>query len=166
MSKQDSKDVRDDDRDDTQTGNRQGADQDIGNQQGLRASGPDSLSGFVADDDAGDSSIGAANADGSRQSGIQSNFAKASPESNVGPAGAAQSSHGNASGPIAGGVLGKSEEGQSSQSEIGGAATGGSPGTHLDRAAQDYVGRASDDKISERLAEGAESSGTPGDGPR
>lgn len=130
--------------------------------QGLRQGRADSYAGFVTDDDAGTSSIGS----GNQQSGIQSNFSKASPESNVGPAGAAQSSHGNASGPIAGGVLGKSEDGQSSQSEIGGAATGGSAGTHLDRAAQDYVGRASDDKISERLAEGAESSGTPGDGPR
>jgi hypothetical protein len=130
--------------------------------QGLRQGRADSYAGFVTDDTSGTSSIGA----GSQQSGIHSNFAKASPESNVGPAGAAQSSHGNASGPIAGGVLGKSEEGQSSQSEIGGAATSGSAGTHLDRAAQDDVGRASDDKISERLAEGAESSGTPGDGPR
>lgn len=129
---------------------------------GLRQGRADSYAGFVADDDAGDSSIGSGNS----QSGIQSNFAKASPESNVGPAGAAQSSHGNASGPIAGGVLGKSEAGQDGESAIGGAATGGAPGTHLDRAAQDYVGRASDDKISERLAEGAESSGTPGDGPR
>lgn len=130
--------------------------------QGLRQGRADSYAGFVTDDREGTSSIGS----GSQQSGIQSNFAKASPESNVGPAGAAQSSHGNASGPIAGGVLGKSEDGQSSQSEIGGAATGGSAGTHFDRAAQDYVGRVSDDKISERLAEGAESSGTPGDGPR
>lgn len=128
----------------------------------LRQGRADSYAGFVADDDAGDSSIGAGNS----QSGIQSNFAKASPESNVGPAGAAQSSHGNAGGPVPGGALGKSETGQSSQSAIGGAATGGSPGTHLDRAAQDYVGRASDDKISDRLADGAESSGSPGDAPR
>lgn len=164
MSKQDSKDIRDDDRDDVQTGNRQGADQDTDNQQGLRASGPDSLSGFVADDDAGDSSIGAANADGSRQSGIQSNFAKASPESNVGPAGAPQTSHGNAGGPITGGVLGKSEA-QNSQSAIGGAANGGAGGTGAGGAKDGYVGRASDDQVSKRLADGAESSGTPGDGP-
>ena len=129
---------------------------------GLRQGRADAYAGFVADDDAGDSSIGSGNS----QSGIQSNFAKASPESNVGPAGAAQSSHGNASGPITGGVLGTSEAGQDGQSAIGGAATGGTPGTHFDRAAQDYVGRASEDKISERLADGAESSGTPGDGPR
>lgn len=62
----------------------------------LRQSGPDSYSGFVADDAAGDSSIGHPQA-GNQQSGIQSNFAKATPESNVGPAGAEQSSHGNAS---------------------------------------------------------------------
>ena len=130
--------------------------------QGLRQGRADSYAGFVTDDQDGTSSIGS----GNQQSGVNSNFAKASPESNVGPAGAAQSSHGNASGPIPGGVLGKAEDGQNSQSAIGGAATGGSPGTHLDRAAQDYVGRASDDKISERLADGAESSGTPGDGPR
>lgn len=130
---------------------------------GLRQSSPDGLSGFVADDATGDSSIGHG---GNSQSGIQSNFAKASPDSNVGPAGAPQSSHGNASGPIPGGTVGRAEAGQNSQSAISGAATGGSPGTHLDRAAKDYVGRASDDKISERLADGAESSGTPGDGPR
>ncbi|MDY0977635.1 hypothetical protein SOM61_21960 [Massilia sp. CFBP9012] len=130
--------------------------------QGLRQGRADSYAGFVTDDQDGTSSIGS----GKQQSGVNSNFAKASPESNVGPAGAAQSSHGNASGPIPGGVLGKSEDGQSSQSAIGGAATGGSPGTHLDHAAQDYVGRAGNDKISERLADGAESSGTPGDGPR
>ncbi|OIJ43195.1 hypothetical protein [Massilia timonae] len=130
--------------------------------QDLRQGRADSYAGFVTDDTNGISSIGS----GNQQSGIQSNFAKASPESNVGPAGAAQSSHGNASGPIPGGVLGKSEDRQNGQSAIGGAATGGSPGTHYDRATQDYVGRASDDKISERLAEGAESSGTPGDGPR
>lgn len=129
---------------------------------GLRQGRADSYAGFVTDDQDGTSSIGS----GNQQSGVNSNFAKASPESNVGPAGAAQSSHGNASGPIPGGVLGKAEDGQNSQSAIGGAATGGSAGTHLDRAAQDYVGRASDDKISERLADGAESSGTPGDGPR
>lgn len=133
--------------------------------QGLRSRGPDAYSGFVADDAAGDSSIGSSQG-GNSQSGINSNFAKASPESNVGPAGAEQSSHGNASGTIPGGVLGKAEAGQNSQSAIGGAATGGSAGTHLDRAAKDYVGRGSDDKISERLADGAESSGSPGDGPR
>lgn len=130
--------------------------------QGLRQGRADSYAGFVTDDEDGTSSIGS----GNQQSGVNSNFAKASPESNVGPAGAAQSSHGNASGPLPGGVLGKAEDGQNSQSAIGGAATGGSPGTHLDQAAQDYVGRVSDDKISERLADGAESSGTPGDGPR
>lgn len=129
---------------------------------GLRQGSADSYAGFVADDAAGDSSIGS----GDSQSGIQSNFAKASPESNVGPAGAAQSSHGNASAPIPGGVLGKSESEQDGETAIGGAATGGAPGTHLDRAAQDYVGRVSDDKISEWLVDGAESSGTPGDGPR
>ena len=132
---------------------------------GLRQAGPDSLSGFVADDADGNSSIGERSSD-ARQSEIHSNFAKASPESNVGPAGAPQSSRGSASGAIPGGSLGKAEGGQNSQSAIGGAATGGAPGTHLDRASKEYVGRGSDDKISERLADGAESSGTPGDGPR
>jgi len=170
MSKQDSSDSRDDsrddNRDDNRDANRQSADQGDGNQPGLRTNGPDSLSGFVADDDAGDSSIGSANADGSRQSGIQSNFAKASPESNVGPAGAPQTSHGSAGGPITGGALGKSEAGNS-QSAIGGAANGGAGGTNADQGkAGEYVGRSSDDRISERLADGAESAGTPGDGPR
>lgn len=81
---------------------------------GLRTGGPDAYSGFVADDAAGDSSIGSSK-DGNRQSGINSNFAKASPESNVGPAGAEQSSHGNASGTISDEVRGKTESGHSSQ---------------------------------------------------
>lgn len=72
----------------------------------LRQGGPDSLSGFVADDADGNSSIGSRNGNDSRQSEVHSNFAKASPESNVGPAGAPQSSRGSASGPIPGGSLG------------------------------------------------------------
>jgi len=98
MSQQDSNDIRDTDNQQKDTGTA-----------GLRQGGPDSLSGFVADDDAGDSSIGAA---GSSSSGINSNFASASPESNVGPAGAPQNSHGNAGGEIPGGAQGKVESGK------------------------------------------------------
>lgn len=157
-------DGRGDERDDGR-GDARDAVQDDG--AGLRGSGPDALSGFVADDAAGDSSIGKrADEAGNSQSGIQSNFASASPESNVGPAGAPQSSHGNASGPVTGGTLGKAEPGGNSQSSIGGSATGGSPGTHLDRAARGDVGRGSDVRISDDLAQDAESAGTPGDGPR
>lgn len=69
---------------------------------GLRGGGPDSYAGFVANDADGDSSIGHA-AKGDSHSGINSNFAKASPESNVGPAGAPQASHGHATGDVPGG---------------------------------------------------------------
>ncbi|MEW7848798.1 hypothetical protein AB2N08_08860 [Massilia aurea] len=77
---------------------------------GLRQDGPDAYAGFVADDADGDSSIGhrdGGNKAGNSQSGINSNFAQASPESNVGPAGAAQVSHGNATGDVPGGTRGK-----------------------------------------------------------
>jgi len=77
---------------------------------GLRQGGPDAYAGFVANDADGDSSIGhrdGGNQAGNSQSGINSNFAKASPESNVGPAGAAQVSHGNATGDVPGGTRAK-----------------------------------------------------------
>ena len=85
----------------------------------LRQGGPDAYSGFVANDADGDSSIGHRDA-GNSQSGINSNFAKASPESNVGPAGAAQTSHGNATGDVPGGTRGKAPSEQNSQSATGG----------------------------------------------
>jgi len=81
----------------------------------LRQGGPDAYAGFVADDADGDSSIGHRDA-GNSQSGINSNFAKASPESNVGPAGTAQVSHGNATGDVPGGTRGKAPGEQNSQS--------------------------------------------------
>ena len=63
------------------------------------------------------------------QSGIQSNFAHASPESNVGPAGAPQTSHGSAGRPIPGGTQGLQGAQQNSQLGMGAAAAGGNPGT-------------------------------------
>jgi hypothetical protein len=93
----------------------------------LRQGGPDAYSGFVANDADGDSSIGHPGA-GNSQSGINSNFAKASPESNVGPAGAAQASHGNATGDVPGGTRGKAPSEQNSQSATGGSGTDSAPG--------------------------------------
>lgn len=94
---------------------------------GLRQGGPDAYAGFVANDADGDSSIGHRDA-GNSQSGINSNFAKASPESNVGPAGAPQASHGNATGDVPGGTRGKAWPEQNSQSATGGSAPDSSPG--------------------------------------
>jgi len=63
----------------------------------------------------------------SAQSGRYTDFPAASPESNVNPAGAPQTSHGSATGPIPGGTQGAA--GGSMQSGMGGTAAGGNPGT-------------------------------------
>jgi hypothetical protein len=65
----------------------------------------------------------------SAQSGRYTDFPAASPESNVNPAGAPQTSHGSATGPIPGGTQGAARAGESLQSGMGGAAAGGNPGT-------------------------------------
>lgn len=57
-------------------------------------------------------------------SGRHTNFHSASPESNVNPPGAPQSSHGSATRPIPGGTAGKAD-GQDTQDGIGGSAGGG-----------------------------------------
>ena len=57
----------------------------------------------------------------------QGGFPSASPESNVNPPGAPQSSHGSATEPIPGGTVG-AEQGEG-QSSMGAAAAGGNPGT-------------------------------------
>jgi len=63
------------------------------------------------------------------QSGLHTNFAHASPESNVGPAGAPQTSHGSAGRPIPGGTQGREGAQQNSQLGMGASAAGGSPAT-------------------------------------
>ena len=65
----------------------------------------------------------------SAQSGRYTDFPAASPESNVNPAGAPQTSHGSATGPIPGGKEGSARAGEGMQSGMGGAAAGGNPGT-------------------------------------
>lgn len=65
----------------------------------------------------------------SAQSGRYTDFPAASPESNVNPTGAPQTSHGSATGPIPGGTQGTARAGESQQSGMGGAAAGGNPGT-------------------------------------
>lgn len=139
-----------------------------GRDLGLRQSS-DPASGFVADDGAGVSSVGHdtqhAQHAGESGSGIYTNFQHANPESNVGPPGAAQTSHGNVGGPIPRGTVEKAEAG-SRQQAMGGAAAGGNPGTSAD-SGRGVVHSGSDQQNeSERLADGAESSGTPGDAPR
>lgn len=94
----------------------------------LRQGGPDAYAGFVANDADGDSSIGHRNT-GNSQSGINSNFAKASPESNVGPAGAPVASHGNPTGDVPGGTRGKAWPEQNRQSATGGSSPDSAPGT-------------------------------------
>jgi len=89
---------------------------------GVRDGGPDSYAGFVANDADGDSSIGHP-AKGSSHSGINSNFAKASPESNVGPAGAPQASHGQATGDVPGGSRPKAPGESDGEAADGGANT-------------------------------------------
>jgi hypothetical protein len=59
----------------------------------------------------------------------ESGFISAPPESNVGPPGAPQSSHGSASGEIPGGTAGAAGAGQNSQGGMGGSAAGGNPGS-------------------------------------
>ena len=65
----------------------------------------------------------------SAQSGRYTDFPAASPESNVNPPGAPQTSHGSATGPIPGGTEGAARAGEGMQSGMGGAAAGGNPGT-------------------------------------
>lgn len=68
---------------------------------------------------------GGAGAGTTRESG----FVHASPESNVGPAGAPQNSHGFAGRPVPGGSEGKAGPGESGPGNMGAAAAGGNPGT-------------------------------------
>lgn len=61
--------------------------------------------------------------------GRHTDFPAASPESNVNPPGAPQSSHGSATEPIPGGTQGAARAGESVQSGMGATAAGGNPGT-------------------------------------
>ncbi|MBQ5948573.1 hypothetical protein [Massilia sp. ST3] len=105
--------------------------------QGLRQSA-DPASGFVADDSAGYSSVGQSEQRSTEaSSGRYTNFNHASPESNVGPAGAAQSSHGNAGGRVPGSTVDKAEgsQGQQNRQQDEVAMSGG--GNPSDAAATD-----------------------------
>lgn len=62
------------------------------------------------------------------ESGRHTNFAHAKPESNVGPAGAPQTSHGNAGRPIPGGTVGTDGARANAELGMGGAAAGGEAG--------------------------------------
>ena len=93
---------------------KRGRDDDRRPGQSLRGSA-DSASGFVADDSAGYSSVGGQNEQREASSGRYTTFNSASPESNVGPAGAPQTSHGNAGGPVPGGTVEKAEGSQGQQ---------------------------------------------------
>lgn len=124
-------------------GNKQ-VDAGGGNSGGGASRGPDTLSGRRDIADAGDSAggdtgqnqqradagsnsahyTGGAGAGTERESGIVAS----SPESNVGPAGAPQSSRGSAGGPVPGGTEGRNS-GENSPTSMGAAAAGGNPGT-------------------------------------
>jgi len=84
----------------------------------------------------------------------QGGFPSASPESNVNPPGAPQSSHGSATGPIAGGTGGAVQG--NSQSGMGAAAAGGNPGTTMGNpagAGQGGIKGVSEGDEVEKLAE-------------
>jgi len=66
---------------------------------------------------------------GASSSGVYTNFQHANPESNVNPPGAAQNSHGSATGPLPGGVEGQYQASRNAQSGMGAAAAGGDAGT-------------------------------------
>lgn len=101
--------------------------------------------------------------------GRYTNFNHASPESNVGPAGAPQISHGNAGGPVPGSTVEKAEAAGNRQSIDVALAGGGNPS---DAAAADggIANRAGTDDDSDRLDErpgsSADRGGSPGKGPR
>jgi hypothetical protein len=92
--------------------------------------------------------------------GRYTNFNHASPESNVGPAGAPQTSHGNAGGPVSGSAVEKAEAAGNCQSIDVALAGGGNPS---DAAAADG-GKAN--RLDERLGSSADRGGSPGKGPR
>lgn len=108
---------------DTGSGKRQDSQAAGDNDSGMR-SRADTLSAPVSANEAGNRQQGAGSA---RQGG----FPSASPESNVNPPGAPQSSHGSATGPIAGGTVGAARGNDSSQFGMGAAAAGGNPGTSV-----------------------------------
>ena len=62
------------------------------------------------------------------ESGRHTDFPAATPESNVNPPGAPQTSHGSATGPIPGGTQGAARAGEGMQSGMGATAAGGNPG--------------------------------------
>jgi hypothetical protein len=121
--------------------NRQSEDpgQDAGasNGQAWRADVPDQSGvGFTADDAAGTPGAGGQGGQNRQSggasassSGVYTNFQHANPESNVNPAGAAQNSHGSATGQLPGGVEGQYQASRNAQSGMGAAAAGGNPGT-------------------------------------
>lgn len=110
---------------DTDRGNMGRQDeQDAGANDSSMRSRADTLAAPVSPNEANNQQQGAGSA---RQGG----FPSASPESNVNPAGAPQSSHGSATGPIPGGSVGAARGDDNRQSGMGAAAAGGNPGTSM-----------------------------------
>jgi hypothetical protein len=97
-------------------GNKAADDQQSGNAQGGNAAGTPADDANRQKGDAGQNSGGSASS-----SGVYTNFQHASPESNVNPPGAAQNSHGSATGPLPGGVEGQYQASRNAQA--------GNPGT-------------------------------------
>jgi len=132
--------------------------------------GPDSLSGRSdpADPDTGQSQqnsghyTGSPGAETGADAGRDGGIVSAPPESNVGPAGAPQSSRGSATEPIPGGTTGI----ESGEKGMGAAAAGGNPGTSADMPAPGSQGGATDAAVAGSAVEdlARESPEKPGGG--
>jgi hypothetical protein len=139
----------------------------VGNRQNnAGGTGPDPLSGRVGNDaDTGQSQQkgeGGSSSGHYTPSGRDGGITSAPPESNVGPAGAAQSSRGSATEPIPGGTTGT----ESGEKGMGAAAAGGRPGTSAGDQEPDAQGGATDAAIAGSAVEdlAAESPDKPGGG--
>lgn len=123
--------------------------------EGLRQSA-DPGSGFIADDGDNLSSVGQSEQHSTEaSSGRYTNFNHASPESNVGPAGAPQTSHGNAGGPVPGGTVEKAEgsRGQQNRQQDEVAMAGGGNPSDAEAADSGMANRAGTDDDADKLDE-------------
>jgi len=113
-----------------------GQDAGASNGQAWRPDVPDQSGVGFTPEDGGNGGSGARNRQSGgtpATSGVYTNFQHANPESNVNPPGAAQNSHGSATGPLPGGVEGQHQASQNAQAGMGASAAGGNPGTRQGR---------------------------------
>lgn len=139
----------------------------VGNRQNnAGGTGPDPLSGRVGND--ADTGQGQQKGEGGSSSGHYTptgrdgGMTSAPPESNVGPAGAPQSSRGSATQAIPGGTTGA----EAGEKGMGAAAAGGRPGTSAGATEPGGRGGATDVAVAGSAVEdlGAESPDKPGGG--